>query len=188
MSSDIRGALRRIKPEKRTGELTRRALSGLPFFDGNAPLSKLLLDTTVYVDVDQGTLPEDIDFALAGADIWHSSVTEAELVFLCGNLDPSHPATASVVERITVSIEQRPLHRTLAPDSKIWREAGIYSGIVARLQNIDKTERMSVLHDALIFCTAMKHGLTVFSRNVRDFYFLQQLAPSGRVLFYARQE
>jgi predicted nucleic acid-binding protein len=188
LSSDIRSTLRRIKPEKRTGQLARRPLTALSFFQGNAALPKVLLDTTVYVDVDQGTLPDDIDFALAGADIWHSSFTEAELVFLCGNLDPSHPASAGVVERITVSIEQRPRHRTLAPDAEIWREAGIYSGIVARLQNIDKTERMSVLHDALIFCTAMKHGLAVFSRNVRDFDLLQQLAPSGKVLFYTRQD
>jgi predicted nucleic acid-binding protein len=44
-----------------------------------------------------------------------------------------------------------------------------------------------VLNDALLFSTARKHGLTVLTRNVRDFDLLQQLEASCSVLFYARR-
>jgi predicted nucleic acid-binding protein len=40
------------------------------------------------------------------------------------------------------------------------------------------------LNDALLFATARKYGCVVLSRNVRDFDLLQQLDPSGKVMFY----
>ncbi len=40
------------------------------------------------------------------------------------------------------------------------------------------------LNDALLFATARKHGCSVLTRKVLDFDFLQQLDPSGKVLFY----
>jgi predicted nucleic acid-binding protein len=42
-----------------------------------------------------------------------------------------------------------------------------------------------VLNDAQLFATARKHGLTVLTRNLRDFDPLQQLEPSCAVLFYS---
>jgi predicted nucleic acid-binding protein len=59
--------------------------------------------------------------------------------------------------------------------------------MLARLQNYDKNNRKRVLNDALLFSTARKHGLTVLTRNILDFDFLQQLEPTGRVLFYHRR-
>jgi predicted nucleic acid-binding protein len=70
------------------------------------------------------------------------------------------------------------------PDAQIWREAGLLAGILARLQGYGAGDRNRVLSDALLFCTARKHGLTVLSRNLKDFDLLQQLDPSGRVVFY----
>jgi hypothetical protein len=40
------------------------------------------------------------------------------------------------------------------------------------------------LNDALLFATARKHGCVVLTRNVVDFDLLQQLDPSGSILFY----
>ena len=40
------------------------------------------------------------------------------------------------------------------------------------------------MNDALLFATARKYGCVVLSRNVRDFDLLQQLDPSGKVMFY----
>ena len=77
-----------------------------------------------------------------------------------------------------------PSYRTLATDSEIWREAGILSGTLARLQGYKSDQRRRVLNDALLFATARKHGCSVLTRNVLDFDFLQQLDPSGKVLFY----
>lgn len=55
---------------------------------------------------------------------------------------------------------------------------------MARLQGYDSAHRRQVLNAALIFCTALKHRCTVLTRNTADFDFLEQLLPSGRVLFY----
>jgi hypothetical protein len=41
-----------------------------------------------------------------------------------------------------------------------------------------------VLNGALLFETARKRGCAVLTRNVVDFDLLQQLDPSGRIMFY----
>jgi hypothetical protein len=48
-------------------------------------------------------------------------VTEAELIFGIGRLDPEHSATAGNVEKISEVIDKRPSHRTVSPDQSIWR-------------------------------------------------------------------
>ena len=58
------------------------------------------------------------------------------------------------------------------------------SGIIARLQGYAAGERARVINDALMFYTARQHGLTLLTRNVKDFDIVQQIDPSGRVLFY----
>jgi len=176
-----------LKPEKRRDALKRRSVSDLPFVEGlSDPPRVLLYDTTVYVDILQGRFPKAGEIALRAADAWHSTVTEAELIAPCGFLNPSHPGTAQTIKQITAVIEQRPAHRTVAPDREIWLIGGILSGIVARLQGYCAADRRRVLNDALILATAAKHGLTVLTRNSHDFDFLQQLDPSGRVVFYER--
>jgi predicted nucleic acid-binding protein len=145
-----------------------------------------LYDSTVYVDILQDRFPREADAAIRAADAWHSTVTEAELAVLCGLLDPGHPETANTVRQIVATIERRPAQRTIAPDRETWLEAGVLSGIVARLQNYARADRRRVLNDALLFATARKHSLTVFTRDITDFDLLQQLEPSGRILFYQR--
>ena len=56
--------------------------------------------------------------------------------------------------------------------------------MLAWTQGYGQDQRPRVLNDALLFATARKYGCAVFSRNVRDFDLLQQLDPSGRVMFY----
>jgi predicted nucleic acid-binding protein len=122
--------------------------------------------------------------AIRAADAWHSTVTEAELVATCRLLNPEYGGTAEVTKRIAELIERRPAHRTVAPDREMWLVAGVLSGVLTRLQGYGRVERRRVLNDALIFATARKHGMTVLTRNTDDFDFLQQLEPSGRVVFY----
>jgi len=83
-------------------------------------------------------------------------------------------------------LERMPQHRVLAPEPLIWLEAGVLSGMLARLQQYSPDQRRHVLNDALIFCTARRHGCAVLTRNVADFDLLQQLDPSTEVLFYER--
>jgi predicted nucleic acid-binding protein len=164
--------------------LRRRERLQLPFFPTVDPLPKLLLDTTVYIDQLQDRLPRDIETLLDTADIWHSPVTECEMGVLAGLLNPQHPDTAHAVEEVIASIETRPVHRIVNPDRDVWREAGILSGLLARLQQYGKADQRRALNDALIFLSAAKAGLAVLTRNVADYDLLMQLAPQGQAVFY----
>lgn len=185
MSSDFRETLRRLEIERRRAQLKPRGEAELEFIDATAKRhSKLLYDTTVYIDILQGRFPQQGEVLLRASEAWHSPVTEAELAATCGLLDPAHSKTREIIGQVTAVIELRPSYRMIAPDSEIWREAGILSGILARLQGYGKDQRRRALNDALLFATARKHGCAVLTRNVADFDFLQQLDPSGKVLFY----
>ena len=121
---------------------------------------------------------------LRSAEAWHSPVTEAELAAAIGLLDPARPDTRDIVTEIVAVIDQRPTYRTINPDLEIWQEAGVLSGMLARLQGYGKDQRRRALNDALLFASARKYGCVVLTRNVVDFDFLEQLEPSGKVLFY----
>jgi predicted nucleic acid-binding protein len=185
LSSEFQRILRRLKPEKHRVTLKPRPESELEFveFTSTRP-TRLLYDTTVYIDILQDRFPRQGDNMLRAAEAWHSPVTEAELAVTCGLLDPTHARTRAITQQILEVIDRRPRHRTLATDSEVWGEAGVLSGTLARLQGYKSDQRRRVLNDALLFATARKHGCSLLTRNVLDFDFLQQLDPSGKVLFY----
>jgi predicted nucleic acid-binding protein len=143
-----------------------------------------LYDTTVYIDILRDQFPMTGDVMLRAVEAWHSPVTEAELISAVGLLEPHHSRTRPAIDKIAAIIDQRPTQRTLVPDAVVWREASIFSGILARLQGFDNSQRRRVLNDALLFVSARRHGCTLLTRNISDFDFLQQLEPAGRVLFY----
>jgi predicted nucleic acid-binding protein len=185
LSSEFAKSLRRLKPEKHHKRLVYRNRPQLPYLTNlKPPFPKLLLDTCVYIDALQARLPETVEIALRAGNLWHSTVTEAELAALAGLLDPSHPETPHVIAQIAASIELRPAHRILAPDRDAWREAGILAGLLARLQQYGKSERRKALNDALIFLTGAKNGCVVLTRNAKDFDLLMQLDRKGRAVFY----
>jgi predicted nucleic acid-binding protein len=185
LSSELWRSLRRYQPEKGNQPLQRRPDSELDFVEAaKFRPAKLLYDTTVYIDVLQKRFPETGKPMLRAVEAWHSPVTEAELASGVGLLDPSHPKTRQLIDEIAGVLDQRPAQRTIAPDVMIWREAGILSGILARLQGVDKSQRRRLMNDALLFVTARRHGCTLLTRNVGDFDLMQQLEPAGRVLFY----
>jgi predicted nucleic acid-binding protein len=185
LSSDFQTTLRRLKPAKRTAQLKARPESELAFIETvSIRPRKLLYDTTVYIDILQNRFPQNGEPMLRAAEAWHSPVTEAELAAAIGLLDPAHPETHIVIEQISNVIERRPPYRTVAPDPEIWREAGILSGVLARLQGYGREHGRRALNDALLFSTARKNGCTVLTRNVVDFDLLSQLDPTGTVLFY----
>jgi predicted nucleic acid-binding protein len=184
-SSTFQQSLRRLKPEKHRKELAYRDRSQLRLLSSlRPPFPKLLLDTTVYIDALQGRLPEYAEIALRAGSIWHSAVTEAELASLAGLLDPAHPDTVGAIAQVAASVELRPAHRILTPDRKIWREAGIFAGLLARLQGYGRSEKRKALNDALIFLTAARNGCVVLTRNGPDFDLLMQLDARGQAVFY----
>ena len=184
-SSAFQQSLRRLKPEKHRKKLLNRDRSRLRFLaDLKPPFPKLLLDTTVYIDVLQGRLPGYAEVALRAGSLWHSTVTEAELAALAGLLDSANPHTPGVVAQVAASVDLRPAHRILNPDRDTWREGGILAGLLARLQRYGKNERRKALNDALIFLTAAKNGCAVLTRNLSEFDLLMQLDARGQAIFY----
>lgn len=186
MTSDLSLAFRRLKPGRHVRALTARPRGALPFVDlSKAPPRNLLLDSTVYIDELQARLPPDVETLLRAVTLWHSPVTAAEFAIGAGNLDPAHADTRRAIDTITRSLERRPPHRTLTPDSQIWVEAGLATGLLARLQRHAKADRGRLLNDALLYFTAAKNGCAVLTRNITGFDLLLQISPSNRVLFYA---
>jgi predicted nucleic acid-binding protein len=188
-NSVLEQSIRRLKPQKHLKPLAYRTRARLPFLSSaKPPLPKLLLDTTVYIDTLQGTIPDEVAIALQSASLWHSTVTEAELAALSGLLDPARSDTRHVIASVDAAIQQRPPHRILNPGRDVWRDAGILAGLLARLQSYGRSEQRKALNDALIFLTAARQGCAVLTRNLTDFDLLSQLYPSGQVVFYDRPD
>ena len=186
LSSDFEAVLRRLKPEKRLDSLAHREVNDLPFFHLASSIpEKLLYDSTVYIDNLNKKYPVTSEGVVRASQIWHSSVTEAELLHASGRLDPRHPATAKAIARITQTLRNRPPYRTIVPDQQIWQEAGVLTGLITRIRKQeDGIQQRRLMNDALIFFSALKYGCTVLTRNLSDFDAMQQLVPQGRVLFY----
>lgn len=179
--------LHRLGAKNAVSPLRYRLRAELPFvYAAEQSRPKLLFDTTVYIDKLQQKFPTKIDDWVRKCEQWHSPITEAELAYACGRLDPRHAQTTHVIEKIRGAIEKRSVSRILEVDREIWQEAAVLCGILARLQQHEKSETSRLLNDALIFFTAQKHECTVLTRNVRDFDLMLQIVPSGRVLFYQR--
>ncbi len=185
MKSDFDASLRRLGPARATAQIRRREDDDLPWIESQRPdRRRLLFDTTVYIDVGLGKFTEETQAAVRGFEIWHSTVAESELAYLCGRFDPKHPSTKQAVEEIAAVVRKWPPTRILNPDRAIWREAAMLTGILTRLQHATADDRGRTMNDALIFLSAVQHGCAVLSRNVRDFDLLTQLVPAGRAVFY----
>lgn len=185
MAFDLAESLRRLKPEKRTRPLTRRSDQELPFVDlaqGFGP--PLLLDTTVYIDVLQGRAPTEVADLLRLRLINHSTVALGELTHLFGRLDPSHANTKSTLRPIKGVINDIPPHRLSTPPAEVIAEAGIVTGIMARLNGLPKTDKQPFMNDVTLFLQALKMGCTLLSRNITDIDLIGQLVPTGRMLLY----
>lgn len=184
---DLVETLRSLKPQKRLGTLERRAEDDLPWVDEEPTIGgPLFLDTSVYLDVLQGRSPAEVDALLTYRVCHHSAVSLSELTHAFGRLDPKHASTKSVLETIQATVEDIPEHRLHAPDSATWGQAGVLAGLLFRLSNLPKGEghERRFVNDALIFLQARQLGASVLTGNVRDFDYLSQIIPTGRVILY----
>jgi predicted nucleic acid-binding protein len=191
LSFDLAGSLRALKPQKRTGPLRRRPDGDLAWADA-APLigGALLLDTSVYLDALRGSTPEAADGLLSYRVCHHSAVCLAELTRAFGRLDPAHPSTAATLATLGAVIADIPGRRLHAPASEAWGDAGMLAGVLFRLSGLPRGagHERRLLNDALIFLQARGLGASVLTANVRDFDYLEQLLPNGRVIFYRRPD
>ena len=186
MEVDLRRSLRRLKPQRLIGPLSRRDDRELDFADA-APLAgpPLLLDTCVYIDGLEGSLSPAAEGLLQTRGLVHVSVVLGELAHNFGRLDPRHPGTREHLDELAGVIEDIPPHRLEDISSaSVFLEAGIISGLLFRLGRFQLGQEVAALNDAAIYMHALERGYTVLTRNIRDFDFINQLVPAGRVLFY----
>jgi predicted nucleic acid-binding protein len=182
---DVNGSLRRLKPEKRISRLLKRSEADLAFVDSkNVAGPGLLLDSTVYIHVLRGKTSANVDQLLKIRTINHSSVVVGELTNRLGARIPKNDKEIHARAKLLQVINEIPAHRLLTPTAMIWGEAGILTGIIARLGGYHAGRTQDDLNDALIFLQARAAGLTILTANVADFDQLQQLLPDVRVLFY----
>jgi len=186
LRADLARSLRRIKPDRLTGSLSRRDDDHLDFAEDAASFGPLLLlDTCVYVDGLEGSLPPPVEVLLRARTLMHLSVVLGELAHNFGRLDPRHPGTRRNLDELAAMIEEIPRHRMDdAIGAGTLLEAGIVAGLVFRLGGFQPGQEVAALNDAIIYLHALERGYTVLTRNIRDFDFMNQIVPSGRVLFY----
>jgi predicted nucleic acid-binding protein len=180
---DFDAAVRWAKLDRR-GTLARRPDRVLPFLATAEPGAALLLDTCVYIDQLQGQAPKAVNDLVQLRLSNHSTVAVAELLHPVGRLDPNHPSTRKAIAQIRETVLSMPEHRVLEPGMEVTGRAALLSGVLCRLQGYRADDRLRSLHDCIIFLQALANGLTVLTRNVRDFDILMQMVPAGRVLFY----
>ena len=188
MSFDLQKTERALKPQAR-GALEARPEDELRWVDGEAKAGvPLLIDTTVYLDALQGRTPAAVDDLLRYRSIFHSAVCLAELTRAFGRLDPAHSGTQKALAALAGAIDDIPRHRLFAPDTDLWSKAGMLAGKALRLGRIPpgQGQERNLLNDSLIYLQARKVGAAILTRNVRDFDLLEQLVPSGAVIFYGR--
>lgn len=186
MSFDLQRAERSLKPQAR-GALNARPETELKWAEGEAKAGvPLLIDTAVYFDTLQGRTSVAVDDLLRYRSIFHSAVCLAELTHAFGRLDPAHSSTRKAQAALAGAIDDIPRHRLFAPDTDLWGKAGILAGKALRLGRIPpgQGQERKMLNDSLIYLQARKVGAAVLTRNVRDFDLLEQLVPSGAVIFY----
>jgi predicted nucleic acid-binding protein len=181
---DLAAALRRIRPQRRSGALIRRDDGALPFVTARvAAGAELLLDTCVYIDVIQGRTPGAVDALLVMRICNHSSICLAELTHLFGRLDPARSETPTILKELSGVIEDDiPPHRLISPSARAQGEAGMLAGLAARLGGYSKEQ--TLLNDAILYLQAIERGCVVLTRNLREFDLFDQLLPCDRVLFY----
>jgi predicted nucleic acid-binding protein len=187
LSFDIEAALRWLKPQRRSQSLTRRNDRDLNWVDDAPPVGPpVLLDTTVYIDTLQGRSPSALDAFITNRTCNHSAVCLAELTHAFGRLNPADGRTDRALKIIRPTIRDIPPHRLAAPDSDAWGVAGILAGLLFRLGGYPAGAERKCLNDALIYLQARKFGFPVVTGNLKDFDFLNQLVPDGRIILYRR--
>ncbi len=185
MGFDLARALRSLDPQGKTKPLRRRGDNSLPWVE-DQPLAgtQILLDTTVYIDVLRGVTSVALDNLISNRICNHSAVCLSELTHGFGRLDPSHPQTSAALSTIEGAILDMPPYRLSSPDSAVWGNAGILAGLLFRLGAYPSGAERKCLNDALLFLQARKFGIPVVTRNIRDFDYLNQLVPDGKILLY----
>ena len=166
----------------------------LPLLGEVAPDGPVLLDTNVFINALTGRGPVVLRQMLQVLSrFFVAAPLRAELAWLTGRLDPTHPDTARILA-LTEGVQNRinPV-MVLLPDDSDWRAAGRNAGTVARgyagggRRIATAFDRVELINDALTAVLAARSGCTVITED-RDFAVFARLDSRLRVVFYDRKE
>jgi len=172
-------------------KLVPRDRAALPKLGQAVPLGPVLLDTNVFINALTGRGPTVLRELLEALPrLFVAAPTRAELAWVRGRLDPSHPGTARVLtmyEGLSARID--PV-KVLIPGDADWVAAGELAGRATRAvaggsRRATASDRAELISDALIAVLAHGAGFTVVTGDA-DFDVLAQLTPGLQVLFYDR--
>ena len=162
MQADLARSLRRLRPSRFKGSLQRRP------------------DTDLALAV--------VDRLLETRTCLHLSLVLGELSHNFGRLDPSRPQTRQHLAELEALLHDIPPHRVDQDISAgVVLEAGVLAGLVYRLSGFQRGQETAALVDAVLYLQALEKGYVVLTGNLRDFDFMQQILPAGRVLFYRKE-
>jgi predicted nucleic acid-binding protein len=184
LSDLMTDALRRIKPERKTDQLTPRANGSFHpavSISGRIPI---VVDTNVYIKSVAGTLPQAAVDVLDNCVSFHTTVCISEIGTGLAGLHPNSSGYARLRNHYEALFRKIPTNRILTPDDDIWIEAGLVAGTLARTQNLQAHQRKEFLNDCLIYLTATKAGIPVLTENKMDFDLVQQVVGRGIFIHY----
>ena len=185
MIIDLRKIIRSRKPEKCRIQLSTRPDNDLIRASDIAGRGQqpFVPDTNIYIMDAAGILPRAAETLIDQGLIFHCSVCLAEISVGVGKYSPMATDWESVADHYAGLFGSILANRLLVPDAETWADAGMVAGILARTQGFQKQQSKDLLHDAVIYLCAAKHGLPVLTDNKADFDLLQQSAPGGRFIF-----
>ena len=186
MTTELRDALRRRRPERRRAQLQPRPRAELISAVDIVSTGRALLvpDTNVYIGAAAGMLPREVQMLIERALLFHCSVCLGELATGVANADPVLAGWPAMRDHYAELFDSIPSTRLLNPDAQVWTDAGTVAGILARTQSFQNHQRKECLNDALIYLTAAKMGLPVLTANRDEFDLIQQLAPEGQFIYF----
>ena len=156
------------------------------------PSGELLLDTNVFINALTARGPAILSTLLEEVPrTFVAATTLAELSWMQGRLDPSHPNTTRVLAEQAMLLARIEPEKVLVPTEADWRAAGTLAGRVARARAgggrmaAIPVDRFELTADALTAIVAARAGCTIITED-RDFDLLAQLNPRLRVIFYRR--
>lgn len=131
----------------------------------------LLLDTSVYVDAFRtgGEAPAKLRSFVEGGPVWLSSVVLEELY---AGIDEENVPVIEKLERTFAGVG-----RIVVPNLSDWISTGKALAYLREEFDYEAVGRGRITNDALIAMSAWRTGLTIITRNQKDFARLANFRP-----------
>ena len=152
----------------------------------------MLLGTNVFINALAGRGPRVLRALLEVMPrLFVAAPARAELAWVLGRLDPSHPGTSHVLATYEALLARIDPAKLLIPNDGDWLAAGKVAGHAARVfaggggRIATAFDRVELISNSLTAILAANAGFTVVTEDA-DFDVLSQLVAGLHVLFYDR--